>query len=238
MAELFAGTSGFAYTSWKPEFYPAELPSKQFLSHYSRRLNCVEINYTFRRLPAAKTLEGWIAATPPGFIFAVKVNQRITHILRLKNAGEATKQFLNAIEPLLAAKRLGPILFQLPPQLKCDAATLEAFLHELPRVLRCAFEFRHESWFCEPVYSLLRKRSVALCVAESGTLESPEVITADFIYYRFRKPEYEAKELRSITARLKEVLTSGRDVYAFFKHEGDPAGAIYAERFLKALAST
>ena len=116
MAELFAGTSGFAYTTWKPEFYPAELPSKQFLSHYSRRLNCVEINYTFRRLPAAKTLEDWIAATPPGFIFVVKANQRITHILRLKNAAEATKQFLNAIEPLLAARRLGPILFQLPPQ--------------------------------------------------------------------------------------------------------------------------
>src|SRR5215467_724161 len=120
MAKLYAGTSGFAYTAWKPVFYPPKLPSNQFLKHYAERLNCVEINYTFRRLPAAATLESWASQTLAGFVFAVKANQRITHILRLKNAEHATAIFLQAIDPLRTARRLGPILFQLPPQLKCD----------------------------------------------------------------------------------------------------------------------
>src|SRR5579885_1946351 len=159
MATLYAGTSGFAYPAWKPAFYPAKLPSKQFLSHYSSRLNCVEINYTFRRLPAVATLESWAAQTPAGFVFAVKANQRITHILRLKNAEQATDTFLKAIDPLRAARRLGPILFQLPPQMKCDLALLRDYLSLLPASdtlhLRYAFEFRHESWLADAVYAEL-----------------------------------------------------------------------------------
>src|ERR1039458_7378135 len=146
MATLYAGTSGFAYPVWKPGFYPAKLPAKQFLHHYAQRLNCVEINYTFRRLPSASTLQNWVEATPPGFVFAVKANQRITHILRLKNAAEATALFLKMIDPLRSARRLGPILFQLPPHLKCDEALLSDFLALLPPDLRYAFEFRHTSW--------------------------------------------------------------------------------------------
>src|SRR4051794_11671101 len=103
MATLYAGTSGFAYPAWKPGFYPAKLAAKGFLKHYAERLNCVEINYTFRRLPSASTLENWVAATNPGFVFAVKVNQRITHILRLKNAEEATELFFRMIDPLRTA---------------------------------------------------------------------------------------------------------------------------------------
>src|SRR5215467_5286700 len=110
MATLYAGTSGFAYTAWKPGFYPAKMPSNQFLKHYAGRLNCVEINYTFRRHPAATTLQTWVEASPPGFVFAVKANMRITHILRLKNAGQATEIFLNAIDPLRTSRHLGPIL--------------------------------------------------------------------------------------------------------------------------------
>ena len=106
MPTLFAGTSGFAYPAWKPAFYPAKLPSKQFLKHYAERLNCVEINYTFRRLPAAATLEAWVGQTSPGFVFAVKANQRITHILRLRNAEQATEIFLKAIDPLRTSRRL------------------------------------------------------------------------------------------------------------------------------------
>src|SRR5471030_425174 len=125
MATLYAGTSGFAYPAWKPGFYPAKLPATQFLKHYAERLNCVEINYTFRRLPSAKTLENWVEATRPGFVFAVKANMRITHILRLKNAAEATELFLRMIDPLRTARRLGPILFQLPPAVKCDLSLLQ-----------------------------------------------------------------------------------------------------------------
>src|SRR5258708_570146 len=158
MATLYAGTSGFAYPAWKPGFYPAKMPSKQFLKHYSERLNCVEINYTFRRLPSQSTLENWVEATGPGFVFAVKANIRITHILRLKNAEAATELFLKMIDPLRTARRLGPILFQLPPAMKCDVGLLSAFLELLPRALRYAFESRHPSWLAEPVYEALRSR--------------------------------------------------------------------------------
>src|ERR1700741_4944692 len=128
MATLFAGTSGFAYPAWKPVFYPAKLPANQFLRHYAQRLNTVEINYTFRRLPSASTLESWVEATPPGFVFAVKANMRITHIQRLKNAEQATELFFRMIDPLRPARRLGPVLFQLPPAMKCDVALLQNYL--------------------------------------------------------------------------------------------------------------
>src|SRR6266699_2098796 len=144
MAQFFAGTSGFAFPSWKPDFYPSNLSAKNFLSHYAQHLNSVEINYTFRRLPAASTLENWVRATPPQFIFALKGHQRITHILRLKEVEQATERFFNAIAPLRAAKRLGPILFQLPPHFQCNLEVLGEFLALLPPDLRYAFEFRHD----------------------------------------------------------------------------------------------
>ena len=233
MATLYAGTSGFAYPAWKPVFYPAKLPAKQFLHHYAQRLNCVEINYTFRRLPSASTLQSWVEATPPGFVFAVKANQRITHILRLKNAAEATALFLKMIDPLRSARRLGPILFQLPPQLKCDEALLRDFLELLPADLRYAFEFRHTSWLAEPVYEQLRRRNIALCLAESEKLEVPKVITADFVYYRLRKPEYTEADVDAIAAGARELLSTGRDLYLMFKHEETPEGALNAERLLR-----
>jgi uncharacterized protein YecE (DUF72 family) len=232
MATLFAGTSGFAYPAWKPGFYPPKLPSKDFLKHYAQRLNCVEINYTFRRLPSASTLESWVAATPPGFVFAVKANQRITHIRRLKNAAEPTELFFKMIDPLRTSRRLGPVLFQLPPALKCDVPLLEAYLALLPEGLRYAFEFRHPSWLAEPVYEVLRKHNISLCVAESEKLEVPEVITADFVYYRLRKPEYTEADVAAISARARELLASGRDLYLMFKHEETPEGALNAEQVL------
>jgi uncharacterized protein YecE (DUF72 family) len=233
MATLYAGTSGFAYSSWKPAFYPARLPARQFLRHYSGRLNCVEINYTFRRLPAAATLAAWIEAAPPGFVFAVKANMRITHILRLRDAEQATDMFLKAIDPLRATRRLGPILFQLPPNLKRDAALLRDYLALLPNGLRYAFEFRHESWLADEVYDALRARNASLCVAESERLEIPEVITADFVYYRLRKPDYAEGDIDAFAARAKELLAAGRDLYLMFKHEENPQGALNAELLLK-----
>lgn len=233
MATLFAGTSGFAYPAWKPGFYPAKLPAKQFLNHYAQRLNGVEINYTFRRLPSPATLQSWVEATPPGFVFAVKANQRITHIKRLNNAEEATELFLKMIDPLRTARRLGPILFQLPPHLKCDVGLLKSYLALLPAGMRYAFEFRHESWLSDPVYEVLRERNVSLCVAESEKLEVPEVITADFVYYRLRKPEYTEADVDAFAARSKELLAAGRDLYLMFKHEESPEGALNAELLLK-----
>src|SRR6266513_2245143 len=206
MATLYAGTSGFAYPAWKPDFYPPKLPANQFLKHYAQRLNCVEINYTFRRLPSAATLANWVEATSPGFVFAVKANMRITHILRLQNAQAATELFLKMIDPLRSARRLGPILFQLPPAMKGDVPLLAAYLDLLPKDLRYAFEFRHASWLADPVYDELRKRNISLCVAESERLEVPEVITADFVYYRRRKPEYTERDVDAFAARAKELV--------------------------------
>jgi uncharacterized protein YecE (DUF72 family) len=233
MATLFAGTSGFAYPAWKPAFYPAKLPARRFLAYYAGRLNCVEINYTFRRLPAASTLEAWVGATRPGFVFAVKANMRITHILRLKNAEQATDVFLKAIDPLRASRRLGPILFQLPPNLKCDIAVLRDYLALLPDGLRYVFEFRHESWLTEAVYDELRRRNVALCLAESEKLEIPEVVSADFVYYRLRKPDYTEADVDAFAARARELLATGRDLYLMFKHEESPEGALHAELLMK-----
>ena len=236
MATLYAGTSGFAYTSWKPAFYPAKLPAKQFLKHYAERLNCVEVNYTFRRLPSAVTLQNWVEATPPGFLFAVKANMRITHILRLKNAAEATELFFRMIDPLRTSRRLGPVLFQLPPGMKCDAGLLSAYLELLPAGMRYAFEFRHASWLVDEVYDVLRARNISLCVAESEKLEVPEVITADFVYYRLRKPDYTEADIDAFTARSKELLATGRDLYLMFKHEETPEGALNAELVLQKAA--
>ena len=232
MAGLFAGTSGFAYASWKPRFYPGDLPAKKFLEYYSRQLNSVEINYTFRRLPAASTLETWIQTTPPGFLFSVKAHMRITHVLRLKNASEFTEVFLRSIDPLRATHRLGPILFQLPPYFHGDPAVLGDFLACLPRDLRFAFEFRHDSWLNDSVYELLQQHNVALCWAESEKFEVPEKLTADFVYFRLRKAKYSAKDRQAISAAARKLVAEGKDVFVFFKHEETPDGALYAQELL------
>jgi uncharacterized protein YecE (DUF72 family) len=234
MATIYAGTSGFAYPAWKPGFYPADVPATRFLEHYASRLTCVEINYTFRHVPSQKTLESWIAATPAGFVFAVKAHQRITHLQRLKDAGEATSGFLAALQPLRDAGRLGPVLFQLPPNLAIDVPRLAAFLELLPASGRFAIEFRHPSWFIDDVYGLLRAHNVALCLAQSEKLEVPEVFTADFVYYRLRKPTYSAAEIERFAAGSRRQLAAGRDLYVLLKHEDDPSGALQAERLLAA----
>jgi uncharacterized protein YecE (DUF72 family) len=159
---------------------------------------------------------------------------RITHILRLKNAEQATEIFFKAIDPLRTSRRLGPVLFQLPPQMKCDVETLRAYLDLLPAGMRYAFEFRHTSWLADPVYEELRRRNISLCVAESERLEVPEVITADFVYYRLRKPDYTAADIDAFSARARELLATGRDLYLMFKHEETPEGALNAEKLLAA----
>jgi uncharacterized protein YecE (DUF72 family) len=236
MATLFAGTSGFAYPTWKPDFYPPKLPAKQFLQHYATRLNAVEINYTFRQLPKTTTLENWITATPEGFTFVCKAHQRITHIFRLRES-EFTDVFFKAIDPLRASRRLGPVLFQLAPNLKVDLPLLTAFVEKLPKDIRCAFEFRNSSWLIDDVYRLFQKHGIALCLAESDKFEVPQVITSGFVYVRLRKPDYSPEERAEVADRVRGMMAAGRDVYVFFKHEDSPAGAVYAEELLKA-AST
>ena len=233
MGKLYAGTSGWAYPQWKPEFYPPKLASAKFLAYYAGRLNSVELNYTFRRFPTEKLLSGWIAATPDGFKFAVKAHQNITHVKRLKDAGEWTSGFLQALAPLQQAEKLGPVLFQLPPFLRCDLTRLKDFLSQLPGDTRAAFEFRHESWFAPEVFDALRSANAALCQAESEKLETPRVQTADFTYFRLRKQSYSPKQRAELAKQALELAHAG-DVFTYFKHEDTPEGALYAEELLAA----
>ena len=234
MSTIYAGTSGWSYTTWKPRFYPANLASAKFLKHYATRLNTVESNYTFRSVPGEKSLAGWIEATPENFRFAVKAHQSITHIKRLRDVQYSLEEFVESIEPLRKAGRLGPILFQLPPNFKADMARLRDFLGILPRGVRAAIEFRHESWFIEDVFSLLRQANVALCHAESEDLETPDVLTAPFACYRLRKSAYSPAQLEGIASTLRSRAAEG-EVFAYFKHEEQPTGAICAVDTLRRL---
>ena len=237
LERLYAGTSGWAYPTWKPEFYPADTPAKKFLEFYASKLTSVEVNYTFRALPTAKILENWLAATPRDFRFSFKAPQRITHLKRLRNCEELLTQFVAALEPVRQADKLGLLLFQLPPNFKADAELLSAFLflsalHQ-NSATPIAFEFRHESWFDEKVYAVLREHNAAVCIAESDDLLTPEVHTAKaHTCYRLRRSSgYSPIELDAFAQRFT-TLAQQRDVYVYFKHEDEPTGALNATQFL------
>jgi uncharacterized protein YecE (DUF72 family) len=236
MAKIYAGTSGWAYDSWKPDFYPAKLSAAKFLDYYSTQLNSVEVNYTFRRMPSEKLLKRWIDSTPSAFKFAVKAHFRITHSRRLRDAAEPTANFIASLEPLRKAGRLGPVLFQSPPNLKCDVKLLKDFVVSLPSHIQSAFEFRHPSWFSDEVYGVLREGNVALCQAESEDIETPQIDAALFSYLRLRKEKYSAKACGKVAARVRQLAQRG-DVFVYFKHEETPEGARYARSLLKMLAA-
>jgi uncharacterized protein YecE (DUF72 family) len=238
MARLYVGTSGWAYPTWKPAFYPEKLAQKKFLNFYASKLNAVEVNYTFRQLVKESTVQNWIADTPEHFRFTIKAHQVITHIKRLKSADEFLMRFIGTLEGLERAGRLGPLLFQLPPNFKADTVVLAEFLKCLPRTVRTAFEFRNASWFSETTWNTLREKNAALCVAESEERDTPDVLTADFAYYRYRKPSYTVEERQAMVSRINEHLAAGRDVYAYFKHEETPEGALYAVDVLQSVAGT
>jgi uncharacterized protein YecE (DUF72 family) len=237
MAELYVGTSGWAYPSWKPAFYPEKLAQTKFLSYYSNQLNTVEVNFTFRQLLKETTVHKWLENTPSQFRFGVKAHQVITHIKRLKGAEDFVKRFVASLEAVERAGKLGAILFQLPPNLKFEPALLRDFLPIVPRGVRSAFEFRHVSWFNDETYSILKDCGSALCVAETEERVTPDVTTASFAYYRYRKPEYAADERAAMLDNMKKHLAAGRDVYAYFKHEETPQGALYAVDVLRSLHS-
>ncbi len=236
-ARIFAGTSGWAYPTWKPEFYPAGTPSKKFLEFYSSQLTSVEVNYTFRALPSVNTLENWLASTPANFRFSFKAPQRITHFKRLRDCEQDVAQFVSVLEPVRQAGKLGLLLFQLPPNFKADPALLTAFL-SAPALRSTAtppiaFEFRHVSWFSDEIYSVLREHNAALCVAESDDLVTPEVHTAaGYTSFRLRQTNvYTPAELDVLATRFT-TLAQTRDVYVYFKHEDEPTGALNARDFL------
>ena len=230
---LYVGTSGWAYTIWKPDFYPKEVSSKNFLKYYATQLTAVEVNYTFRRQLSEKSATGWIADVGPNFRFALKANQYITHIRRLQNVDEAIQRFLPTLQPL--ATQLGPVLFQLPPTAKADVVVLRDFLALLPTNFKAAFEFRHQSWFSDEIYQALHDRNATLCIAETEKLNTPEVRTASYIYFRFRQPTYSVDDLQKVIERVGRCVADGLETYTFFKHEEDPRSPYNAVQVLRSV---
>ncbi|HLK54443.1 MAG TPA: DUF72 domain-containing protein [Candidatus Angelobacter sp.] len=224
---LHIGTSGWSYPTWKPAFFPEKLPQKKFLEFYSTQLNTVELNLTFRRFANTSSLQNWIAGTTPDFRFAAKAHQLITHIKRLKDAAGPMRSFLQSLDLMRQSGKLGPVLFQTPPNLQADLALFRDFAQLLPQAYQFAFEFRHLSWFNDSVYDILRQKNAALCWAESEKITTPHVSTANFLYYRFRVPGYSQDQLQRIAG---ELIAEGKDkdVFAFFKHEENPESALNA----------
>jgi uncharacterized protein YecE (DUF72 family) len=226
----YVGTSGFAYKPWKGPFYPDDLPAEQMLHFYGERFRAVEINNTFFRMPKPAVLESWAAEVPDGFKFVLKASRGITHMKRLKDADDSVAYLLKVASAL--GHKLGPLLFQLPPNMKKDVPRLRAFLELLPRGRRAAFEFRHQSWFDEDVLAALKEQQAALCIAEAeDELEIPFVSTADWGYLRLRMPDYTDKDLKSWLKRVREQPWT--DAFVFFKHEDQANGPRLAKRFIE-----
>ena len=223
----FTGTSGFSYNEWKGHFYPADIKATDMLSFYARHLSAVEINNTFYRMPKRDVLAGWRDATPTSFRFVIKASRRITHFKRLKDADEPMSFLKKNVATL--GDRLGAILFQLPPNLRCSTDRLDAFLELVPEDLPVAFEFRHPSWQDDAVHDRLRSRNVAVCHADSGKGEEPLVSTADWGYLRLRQPGYTEEELNKWLGRI--IDAGWHEAHVFFKHEDDGAGPALAARF-------
>lgn len=223
---LFLGTSGFAYPEWKGSFYPDDLKDADFLSHYTTRFPSVEINYTFRRFPAEKTMRRWAELAPEGFRYALKATGRITHTRRLRDVDQDVSDFLDRAR--LLGDALGPILFQCPPTLQFDRGLIESFLAYLPPVAPYAMEFRHESW--NEAKPILAENSVAWCVSETDERAVGDVPTEPFVYLRLRKEEYSDEDLKRWADTIGPATDAGRDVFAFFKHEEGTAAPRHAER--------
>jgi len=226
---VLVGTSGYNYPEWKGPFYPATLPAAKMLSYYAERLPTVEINYTFYRMPNAKTIAGWSEATPPEFTFVLKAPRRITHDSRLKFVDKPLAYFCETAAAL--GPKLGPLLFQLPPNFKKDADRLRDLLPLIPSGVRCAFEFRHASWFADDVYGLLRGRNAALCIADTEDATTPLEATADFGYFRLRDEGYTKQALAKWAKTVRELGRSWTDAFVFFKHEEAGIGPKLAQQF-------
>jgi uncharacterized protein YecE (DUF72 family) len=227
--ELRAGTSGFSYKEWKGPFYPEDLANDRMLEYYGERLPAVEINNTFYRLPKAAVLAGWAEKVPVGFRFSIKASRRITHFKRLKEPGDETAYLVETVGAL--GRRLGALLFQLPPNFAQDVPRLRAFLAALPEGTPAAFEFRHDSWFDDATYEALAERNCALCVADSGGEgDAPRQATADWGYLRLRRQDYTDADLAGWRGWIADQ--AWRHAMVFFKHEDEGTGPRLAARFL------
>lgn len=231
--QIWVGTSGYQYPECRGTFYPEQLSTAKMLPYYAERFSTTEINYSFRRIPSEKTLNAWASGTPAKFRFSLKAPQKITHFSKLRDGGETLRFFVAQVGVL--GKKLGPILFQLPPTLKADVALLSDFLAELPKGTKAAFEFRHESWFQDRIFAALAKKKAALCVAETEDLTTPFRKTAEFLYLRLRREDYKPRQLERWASQVREA---GAETFVYFKHEESGVGPKFAKSFLKRLAAS
>jgi uncharacterized protein YecE (DUF72 family) len=229
VANLWLGTSGFSYKEWRPDFYPADLPPREFLRYYASRFNSVEIDSTFYRMPNAARIEAWKGATGEGFRFSLKASRRITHQEQLRVPSDALGYLIRVLSGL--EHRLGTVLFQLPPFLPADPGRLEKFVSVLPRGFRCAFEFRHDSWFAPGVLEILREHGAALCIHDVDDRAPLLELTAPFTYVRLRRSEYGPGLRQEWGRRMNDWTARGIEVYAYLKHEGSPRAPAIAEEF-------
>jgi uncharacterized protein YecE (DUF72 family) len=234
MAELRAGASGFSFKEWKGPFYPADCKPEAMLTYYAQRLPTVEINNSFYRMPRTSVLEAWATQVPSGFRFSIKASRRITHIGRLKR--DSVAEAVGYLYKNLAAlgERRGPVLYQLPPNLKKDLPRLEDFLALLPDAHGAVFEFRNPTWFDDDVYACLRRAGAALCLSEREDGASPPLVeTSSFGYLRLRLESYRHEDLAAWAARLME--TSWKETYVYFMHE--PTAPAYATTLMQEWAA-
>ena len=232
-AQLFVGTSGFSYSSWRGRFYPKGLKASNMLAYYAQRLDTVEVNTTFYRTQPDDVITGWAAAVPPAFRFAVKAHRRITHNRRMPNLEEAVRVL--AEEAAAFGDRLGPVLFQLPPTAPFDEGRIERIFALLPLHWRVAFQFRHRSWHTPAVADLLERLGAAL-VHGDGEEEPGLLGRGAFVYLRLRRETYSPQRRAAWVRRIAGYLESGRDVYAYFKHEA--LGPLYAQRLEAAVRTS
>lgn len=229
-AQYYIGTSGWVYGHWRERFYPPHLAQALWLQFYARQFSTVELNSSFYRLPSERAFLHWGESTPPGFLFAIKASRFITHIRRLRNVEASLESFFARAK--LLGDKLGPILYQLPPQMPRRDAVLEDFLRLLPRGLPHVFEFRHPSWLEEDVFAIMRRYGVGLCVFDMPDFPCPQAVTADFAYFRFHgstglySSNYSEAELDAWAERIKRLASDLRAVYIYFNNDVE-AHAVY-----------
>ncbi len=230
--KFWIGTSGFQYKEWKGNFYPEDLPAAKMLPFYAERFSTTEINYTFHRIPATKTIDNWKAQTPEKFRFALKAPQKITHWSKLRDCADTLEYFCKVAGGL--GERLGPVLFQLPPTFKKDVDVLRSFLRELPE-MHAAFEFRNESWFDQEIFERLRSRNIALCIADTDTIATPKEITANYGYLRLRREDYQTIDIECWAEFVRQQRANWQDAFIYFKHEESGIGPKLATQMMELL---
>ncbi len=224
-SKYYIGTSGWHYDHWRDRFYPEKLPKAEWLEFYAGHFTTVELNNSFYRLPSEAAFTNWYNSSPPDFTFAVKVSRFITHIKRLKNSEEAVDNFITRAKIL--KEKLGPLLYQLPPNMHRNDEVLASFLSNLPRGMKHVLEFRHESWIEEKVFEILRRYTVGLCVFDMPSFRCPLVATADFAYIRFHGSSslysscYPDEELADWAKRLADLAANLKAVYIYFNNDAE-----------------